>query len=73
MQTQTTGFLTVQEAADLLGIRNATVRHWIFRREKLAYVKVGRAVRIPKDAVDRLIKENTFAPRVTSSYRSESK
>lgn len=54
--------LTVQEAASLLGIRAATVRRWIFDRNRLTYVKVGRAVRIPRASVDQLIEKNTFAP-----------
>ena len=54
--------LTVKQAADRLGIRPATIRAWIYRRENLDFVKVGRAIRIPEDAVERFIRENLRRP-----------
>lgn len=57
--------LNVQEAADQLGIKPATVRAWLLRR-KLPCVHVGRAVRIPAEAITEFIERNTIpasAPR----------
>jgi len=51
--------LTVAQVADRLGLKQATIRRRILER-RLPYVKLGRAVRIPVEAVDALI---------ASSYR----
>jgi len=50
--------LNVQETADQLGIKPATVRAWLLRR-KLPCIHVGRAVRIPADAIAQFIERNT--------------
>ena len=47
--------LTVEETAELLGVKEATVRVWMARR-KLAYTKLGRSVRIPREAVEELVR-----------------
>lgn len=54
--------LRVAEVARRLGLKEGTVRLWLSRR-KLAYVKLGRAVRIPEAEVERLIKENLIPAR----------
>ena len=54
--------LNVQETADRLGIRPATVRAWLLRR-KLPCVHCGRAVRVPADAVEEFIERNTIPAR----------
>ena len=54
--------LNVDEAAQLLGLKSATVRAWILRR-KIDYVRVGRAVRIPAEAVKKFIERNTVPAR----------
>jgi excisionase family DNA binding protein len=46
--------LTVSQAAQVLGVKPATVRSWIWKRQ-IGYVKISRSVRIPADEVDRLI------------------
>jgi len=51
--------LNVQETADQLGIKPATVRAWLLRR-RLPCVHVGRAVRIPAEAVAKFIERNTI-------------
>ena len=51
--------LTVAQVADRLGLKQATIRRRILER-KLPYVKLGRAVRIPEEAIETLI---------ASSYR----
>lgn len=55
--------LTVEQAAERLGIKPSTIRSWILRRERLEIVKVGRLVRIPESAIDDLISGNTIPPR----------
>ncbi len=55
--------LTVAQTAELLGIKEATVRSWILKREKLEIVKVGRLVRITERSVRKLIDDNTIPPR----------
>jgi excisionase family DNA binding protein len=55
--------LTVRAAARRLGLRDGTVRAWI-RQGRLPGVKLGRAVRIPNEAVERLIAESArLGPR----------
>lgn len=56
------GMLTVKETAEQLGVKPATVRAWIHRREKLEVVKVGRAVRIPSESLAVFISDNTRTP-----------
>jgi excisionase family DNA binding protein len=58
--------LSVRETADRLGLKPGTVRAWLLRRKNLPFVRCGRAVRIPAEAVDRFIATNTVraeAPR----------
>ena len=49
-----TKLLTVEEVADRLGLKAATIRRRILER-KIDYVKNGRSVRIPIEAVERII------------------
>jgi excisionase family DNA binding protein len=46
--------LTVTEVAMRLGLKPATIRRRILER-RIPYVKLGRAVRIPVEAVEALI------------------
>jgi excisionase family DNA binding protein len=50
--------LTIPDAADYLGVRPSTVRQWVWRR-KIDVIRIGRCVRIPKAALDRVIEEGT--------------
>ena len=58
--------LTVEAAAASLGLKPTTLRAWIARR-RLAIVRLGRAVRIPSDEVERLI-ERGFVPAVPERH-----
>jgi excisionase family DNA binding protein len=58
--------LTVEQAAECLGVKPATIRSWILRREKLEIVKVGRLVRITERSIQKFIDENTIPPREKS-------
>lgn len=50
----------IPEASEYVGgaIKPATLRQWIWRR-KIESVRIGGAVCIPQDALDRLIEQGT--------------
>ena len=50
--------LTVDEAADALGLKSKTLRQKIWRRE-IEYHKIGGAIRIHADVIDRMIEQST--------------
>jgi excisionase family DNA binding protein len=51
----------LEEAAQQLNISIAAVRDWRFRRKHLDFVKVGRAVRVLQNSIDKLIERQTVA------------
>ena len=53
---------SVQKAAERLGLKPSTLRAWILHR-KISYVKIGRAVRIREQEIERIIRENTIPAR----------
>ena len=53
--------LTVREVSERLGLRESTLRKWVLER-RIAYHKIGRAVRVPTEAVTRLIRESYREP-----------
>ena len=55
--------LCVEQAAERLGVKPATIRSWILKRQKLEIVKVGRLVRITEKSIDDFIERNTLSPR----------
>ena len=56
--------LSVMDAAQRLGLKESTIRRRILER-KLAYVKNGRAVRVPVEVVEHLIAEGWRDPIVS--------
>lgn len=50
-------------AAERLGVKPATLRDWFLKRKNLDFVKVGRAVCVAEDSIDRFIEANTIPPR----------
>jgi excisionase family DNA binding protein len=50
--------LTISQAAERLGLKPATVRFWVWAR-KIAYVKVGRSVRISEGVIEEIIARGT--------------
>lgn len=56
------GMLKVAQAAQELNLKEPTIRRWVLCR-KIRYVKLGRCVRIPREEVARLIRENTVPAR----------
>jgi excisionase family DNA binding protein len=54
--------LTVPEAAERLGLKEATLRFWVWQR-KIEVVRVGRAVRISDDVIRQMIERGTVPAR----------
>ena len=55
--------LTVEEAAQRLGLRPTTVRDWLWRR-KIEHIRVGeRAIRIRESVVEEIIARGTVPAR----------
>jgi excisionase family DNA binding protein len=54
--------LTVKEAARATGLKVPTIRKKLANRE-IDFCKLGRAVRIPTAAIERLIRENMVPAR----------
>lgn len=52
----------VNEAARKLGMKDPTIWLWM-AQGKIAYCKLGRAVRIPESEIDRLIRESLVPVR----------
>jgi len=50
--------ITVAESAAQLGLKPKTLRFWIWTR-KIEYVKVGRAVRLRQETIQKLIEEGS--------------
>lgn len=50
--------LTISQASERLGLKPATMRFWIWTR-KIEHVKVGGAVRIRQETIDRIIEQGT--------------
>lgn len=48
--------LTLKDAAEELGLAQVTLRAWAARR-KIAIVRLGRAIRVPADEIQRLIND----------------
>jgi excisionase family DNA binding protein len=56
---RTDQLFTVSETAQMLGLKEATVRVRIARR-RLTFVKLGRSVRVPFSAIDDMVRNNTI-------------
>jgi excisionase family DNA binding protein len=62
MQSSEAVLLTVPEAAKRLASKESTVKAWLLRR-RLAFVRVGRSVRVPLAEIQRVIAEGTVPAR----------
>jgi excisionase family DNA binding protein len=54
--------LDVTSTAERLGVSPFTIRAWL-RQRRLLYVKLGRRVLVPEDAISRFIEANTVRAR----------
>lgn len=55
--------IRLNNAADRLGVKPATLRDWFLKRKHLDFVKVGRAVCVTEDSIERFIAANTIPAR----------
>ena len=60
--------LSVKQAAERLGLKPATLRAWIAQR-RIGICRLGRAVRIPLEEIERLIAEGTIPARAPRNGR----
>ncbi len=60
---KTERLLGADEAAGLLGLKVTTIRRMIFER-RIPTVKIGRSVRIPIEAINRIISDGWREPVV---------
>lgn len=58
MQQVRKGLMTVEQFAEAVGLRPATVRQKIWRRE-LEFVRIGRAIRFKPETVQKIIERGT--------------
>jgi len=61
MMRQTQQLLTVDQASAKLGLRPTTIRRKILER-RIPFVKLGKAVRIPIEAIEKMIAEGWREP-----------
>jgi len=54
--------LTVPQCARRLGIREKTLRFWIWQR-KIEFIKIGRSIRISEHVVSRIVEQGTVPAR----------
>jgi excisionase family DNA binding protein len=55
--------LRLPNAAPRLGVTVATLRDWFLKRKHLDFVKVGRAVCVTEESIERFIAANTIPAR----------
>ena len=58
------GLMTVEQFADAVGLKPATVRQKVWRRE-IEFVRIGRAIRFKPETAEKLIETGTV-PAVES-------
>lgn len=57
--TNTARLRSLPQTAEALGVSVKTLRGWIYRRT-IPYVKVGRAVRISDETIEKIINRGTM-------------
>lgn len=55
--------LRLTPAAERLGVKPSTVRDWFLKRKNLDFVKVGRAVCVTEESIERFIERNLIPAR----------
>jgi excisionase family DNA binding protein len=56
------GLMTVEQFAETVGLKPATVRQKIWRRE-IEFVRIGRAIRFKPETAEKLIEAGTVLAR----------
>ena len=56
------GLMTVEQFADAVGLKPATVRQKVWRRE-IEFIRIGRAIRFRPELVDKLIEDGLVPPQ----------
>ena len=56
------GLMTVEQFAEMLGLKPATVRQKIWRRE-IEFVRIGRAIRFRPETVEKMIEAGIVPAR----------
>ena len=51
------GLMTIREASEQLGLRESTLRKWVLQK-RIAYCKLGRAIRLPVEVVEKMIQRS---------------
>jgi excisionase family DNA binding protein len=64
MQQVRKGLMTVEQFAEAVGLRPATVRQKVWRRE-IEFVRIGRAIRFKPETAEKLIDAGTVPARET--------
>lgn len=54
-------------AADRLDVADSTVRDWYLKKKFLTFVKVGRAVCVTEESLEKFIASNTQLPEIKES------
>jgi excisionase family DNA binding protein len=55
--------IRLSNAAERLGVKAPTLRDWFRRRKHLDFVRVGRAICVTEESIERLIAANTIPAR----------
>ncbi len=55
--------IRLSSAAERLGLKTPTLRDWFLKRRNLDFVKVGRAVCVTEESIQRFVAENTIPAR----------
>jgi excisionase family DNA binding protein len=63
MEREMKSVVRLSNAAERLGVKSSTLRDWFMKRKHLDFVKIGRAVCVTEDSIERLIAANTIPAR----------
>jgi excisionase family DNA binding protein len=55
--------IRLSNAAERLGVKAPTLRDWFLKRKHLDFVKIGRAVCVTEESIERFIAANTIPAR----------
>lgn len=69
-QSESDRLLNVRDAATMLGLKPSTLYQWAYER-RIAYVKIGGALRFRHSAIEKLIAASEVRPLKSLTDRSE--